>query len=315
MFPGVGSHYTGMGKEFYDNFSVVKETFEEASDTLGVDFPGICFYPEGKEELNKLENSQTSLVTLSVATYRVYMQEIGILPDFGMGHSLGEYSALCSAGIIKFADTLVLVKQRGIILNEVAKTMDGMMAWVINLDNKIVVEKCREISAEGRKVFVSAYDAPTQSSISGLKDDVITVGRRLEKEGAIVYPLKLLEGPFHSPFMKEAAGRIKSLLDQYEFEKPRFPVVANYNGLVYGEEGKESVINSLSLQLVSPIRWQASLEYVAQQGAEIAFEIGPNKVLKHLVQNNNKSIRTYSLENMNDLKLIEEHVGKQTIKN
>jgi [acyl-carrier-protein] S-malonyltransferase len=302
LFPGVGSHHVGMGKEFYENFKTARDIFEEAGDVLGLDLARLCFNPAEKSKLDRLEISQSALVTVSMAIYRVYAQEIGDMPAHCMGHSLGEYSALCSAGVIRFADTIEIVKQRGIILNEAAAAVDGLMAWVINLDNKVVEQRCREYSEEAREVYVSAYDAPAQSSISGLKQDVIKVGRILEKDGAIVYPLKL-SGPFHSPFMKKAAHHIRSLLGQYEYGEPLFPVIANRSALFY-EADKENIIDNLSLQLVSPILWQHSVEYMVGRRIETAIEMGPDKVLKHLLKNNTLSIRTYSLENTKDLELL-----------
>jgi [acyl-carrier-protein] S-malonyltransferase len=301
IFPGIGSQHVGMGKEFYQNFKVVRDTFKEASDVLNIDFVDICFANTGESRLNQLENSQLALLTVSVATYRLYMEEAGGIPQFCLGHSLGEYSALCSAGAITFLDTLMIVKERGNILDKAAANYDGLMAWVINLDNKIVDKICSQGQEQGQQVYVSAYDAPKQSSISGLKDDVIKTGRRLEKEGAIVYPLKLT-GPFHSPLMKNAARSLNSIFEKYDFQQPLYPVIANHNALPYN--GKDCIVDNLSLQLMGPVRWQASVEYILKQGVELAVEVGPDKVLKHLMQKNTPLIRTFSLGTMKDLHMI-----------
>ena len=232
MFPGVGSQHVGMGKEFYHNFKVARETLAEASDVLSIDLARLCFATGSKEELAGLVNSQAALLAVCVATYRVYRQEVGECPDFALGHSLGEYSALCSAGVIRFPDALLIVKQRGILLNETAAAMAGLMAWVINLDNQVVEQICRDYSRLGPEVFVSAYDAPTQSSISGPRAGIMELGERLVKEGAIVYPLNV-NGPFHSPYMEPAARQIKARLHRYEFGPAAFPVIANQNALPY----------------------------------------------------------------------------------
>ena len=298
IFPGVGSHHVGMGKEFYQNFQVVRDTFEEASEVLKVDMAAMCFSVENAEKLNRLENSQTALLTLSTATYKIYMKEVGEIPAYSMGHSLGEYSALCCAGIVQFPETLKLVKERSRILNEVAFTMDGIMAWVINLDNKIVENVCKQEREHGHQVYVSAYDAPKQSSISGTKEAVMQVGRKLEKEGAIVYPLKL-SGPFHSPLMEQAAEKFKAILLGYTFSSPIYPVIANYNARPYND--KNCLADCLSLQLIHPIRWQASVDFILKQGIEIAIELGPDRVLKHLMKNNTDKVLPFSLNNMKDL--------------
>ena len=305
LFPGVGSQHVGMGKELYDNFKIVRDTFEEACDALNQNLVKMCFDDDGKTELQKLEHSQTALLTLSTAISRLYTGEIGPPPKYCLGHSLGEYSALCCAGVIEFTHVLSIVKQRGEILNRIAAGMDGIMAWVINLDNKIVEGITAESLREGEEIYVSAYDAPKQSSISGPKDIVLKVGKKLEKEGAIVYPLKL-SGSFHSPFMKDAAVKLRVILEQYEYRQPRYPVIANYNALPY--ENKEDVVNHLSLQLINPIRWQASIEYLLENKIESAVELGPDKVLKHLMRNNTDSIQTFSLGNMNDLTVLKEKI-------
>jgi len=305
MFPGVGSQYVGMGKVFHDNFKIVRDTFEEAGDVLNADIAGLCFTPEKKKYLARLENSQTALLTLSTATFRVYMEEVGIEPRFCMGHSLGEYSALCCAGVIRFPDVLELVRQRGLIVNEVSASITGTMAWVINLDNKIVEDICGEHSTDEEMVVISAYDSSHQTSISGHTPALLTAAKELEKAGAIVYPLKF-SGPFHSPLMKPAAEQMGALLKKYEYRAPRYPVIANRNARPY--EGEESVIENLTQQLISPIRWKASTEYLEEQGVEIAVEVGPKDVLKFLMKKNSRTIRTYTLDNPNDLQRVKEEL-------
>ena len=307
VFPGVGSHHTGMGKEFYENFQVVRDTFEEAGDVLKLDMKKMIFSPEEAPNLNKLENSQAALLTLETATYRLYMAEVGIKPVYCLGHSLGEYSALCCAGVIRLPDALTMVRKRGEILNQVAASMKGIMAWIINLDNKIVENLCKDYSKEGEEIHISAFDAPTQCSISGLRADIMKVGERLVNRGAIVYPLNL-RGPFHSPYMKNAAQQMKTLLQQFEYGEPAFPVIANQNALPY-EKNRENVITNLSQQLVCPLRWQNSLEYLVNRGIKTAVEVGPDKVLKLIAKNNTPSISTYSLENLKDLEVIKENLN------
>lgn len=305
MFPGVGSHYIGMGKFFYDNFKIAGEIFEEASDALKIDFARLCFSEESKKELNTLENAQVALVTVSTAAYRVYMEEVGSEPLYCLGHSLGEYSALCAAGVMRFTDALEIVRSRGVILNRAASSMNGMMAWVINLDYRITERICADHAGQGCEVFVSAYDSQVQSTISGFRDTVMRVGRKLEKEGAIVYPLQL-SGPFHCPMMNEAALVMENILRQYIFFDARFPVVANQNAQCY--DGIESIARNLSLQLVRPIRWRDSIQYLVDQGIKIAIEMGPDKVLKHLMKNNTDSIRVYSFAVGTDLELVKHHL-------
>jgi [acyl-carrier-protein] S-malonyltransferase len=301
MFPGVGSQYVGMGKTFYDRFEVFRQTMDEGSERLGLDLPGLCFEKKNATELSKLENAQLALVTLSVGIFKVYMQEIGIPPNFCMGHSLGEYSALSCAGVMEFADALELVKKRGEIINHVSASVSGTMMWVINLDQEKVAHICREVSQPGAEVYISAYDSPTQTSISGHNDSIMTAAKKLETEGAIVYPLKM-SGPFHSPLMEQAAQEMKAILEQYSYKDPLYPVLANRNAQPY--ENKESVVQHLSQQLISPIRWQDSIAYIEKQGTTIAIEIGPKDVLKFLMKKNSSAVQPYTMDNEKDLQTL-----------
>jgi [acyl-carrier-protein] S-malonyltransferase len=309
MFPGVGAQQVGMGKSFYDRYQVVRETLAEAGDVLKMDFFRLCFSKESENELNRLENAQLALVAVEVAFFRVYMQELGIEPHLCLGHSLGEYPALCSAGVISFPDTLTLVKERGRLLAEAASTLGGMMAWVINLDYKIVERVIARDAAGQNHVFVSAYDSPTQSSISGPRDAVLQVGRELEKEGAIVYPLKL-SGPFHSPLMTAAADNFNACLRQFSYHPPRCPIIANQNASPYTHG---NVVENLTSQLTRPVLWQESLHRLREQQVKTAVEIGPGQVLKHLCKNNSIDLTVHSFEKNEHLENLKKNLPAPTI--
>lgn len=305
MFPGVGSQQVGMGKSFYDRYQVVRETLAEAGDVLKMDFFRLCFSKKSENELARLENAQVALVAVEVAFFRVYLQEVGLEPHVCLGHSLGEYPALCSAGVISFPDTLTLVQERGRLLSAAASALGGMMAWVINLDYKIVESVISRAAAGQNHVFVSAYDSPTQSSISGPRDAVLQVGRELEEEGAIVYPLKL-SGPFHCPLMTEAAKNLNASLQQFSYHPPRYPVIANQDAGLYT---RDQVIDNLSSQLIRPVRWRESLRHLREQQVKTAVEMGPGQVLKHLAKNNTTGLTVYSFENETHLENLKKNLS------
>ncbi len=148
LFPGVGSQYSGMGKDFYSNFKIVQENFEEASDSLAMNMCDICFNPEEKNTLDKLEYAKPSLVCLSTAIFRLLDKEIGVIPKFCLGHSLGEYSALTNAGGIEFWDVLKIVQERALIINEVSNCVEGTMAWIVNLNAKTVEDVCQDFNKD-----------------------------------------------------------------------------------------------------------------------------------------------------------------------
>jgi [acyl-carrier-protein] S-malonyltransferase len=222
-----------------------------------------------------------------------------------MGHSLGEYSALCAAGVLSFPQALELVRRRGEIIKEVSAALDGTMMWVINLEVEKVVEICGAVCAPGNEVYVSAYDSPAQASISGRSAAVKTAARQMEQAGAIVYPLKFT-GPYHSPLMAGAAARMAEVLGQYRFAEVQYPVIANRTARPY--EGKSSVAQNLAQQLVSPINWRNSIAYVLEQGVKIAAEIGPKDVLKFLAKKNSDRLDAFAVDKDEDWNLLKQRL-------
>ncbi len=305
VFPGVGSQHTMMVKSFYDNSEAVRSTFEEASEILKINLKEICFSTDLKDELNKIEVSQVALLVASLSVYRTFETEFGFLPDYCLGHSLGEYSALCASGIINFSDAVEIVMQRGRIIKEAISTCDGTMMWVINLDSSIVEETCMENSGDSDRVYISAYDTPTQCSISGNNRSILKVAQELEKKGAIVFPLKM-SGPFHSPLMHKAAEEMKSVLRQFKFNAPRISVISNYSALPYTDEN--SVVENLSRQLKSPIRWTQSVSYLVDAGVRTAIEIGPKDVLKFLIKKNTSHIEAFSFNEFTQIEQLRDSI-------
>lgn len=301
MFPGVGSQYVGLGKDYYDHHPIFRETIEEAGDVSGQDLVKLCFGDTPAAELSRLVNAQLAILAVSVGIFRVFKQQIGLSPHYGLGHSLGEYSALCCAGVMPFADAVRLVQQRGAIVNEAAAQLDGTMAWVVNLETPAVERVCRAVSEPGAEVFVSAYDSPTQTSISGHTAALMKAARALEGERAIVYPLKF-SGPFHCPLMRAAAEKMSAVLRQYTYGWPQYSVIANCQARPYTDA--RSVVDHLASQLVSPIRWQASIDYLVADGVAAAVEVGPKNVLKFLLQKNTPCLPAYVTDKRGDLEAI-----------
>lgn len=160
IFPGVGAQHAGMGKELFDKFPRYRRTIGEASDVLRMDFSKLYFSAEHRKDLNRQETSQLGTFVTSVAMYRVMTEEVGLEFSVHAGHSLGEYSALCAAGAVSFADGLELVRQRGAVIRNAASKLDGTMMWVLNLPPEVVESACARVARAGRRVSVSAYDAP-----------------------------------------------------------------------------------------------------------------------------------------------------------
>lgn len=300
LFPGQGSQYVGMGKNLYENFSIAKEVFEEANNVLGFDLKKLCF--EGNiQELTKTENTQPAILTASVAAYKVFTEEFGIVPEYAAGHSLGEFSALTCAEAIKFPDAVQIVKQRGIFMQQAVGLGDGAMAAVSGIDKSIIEEECRNISTNENLVVVSNYNSPDQIVVSGHKDAVNKVTAIFTEKGGRVTPLKV-SAPFHSPLMQGAANQLKEELEKYSYSTFKYPVISNVTAKPYLD--KDTIIENLTQQIVKPVQWQASMEYLQKQGVTQAIELGPQTVLRNLMKKNAQSITAYSYDDKQDLQGI-----------
>ena len=222
------------------------------------------------------------------------MQKVGIEPKYLMGYSLGEYSALCCAGVLKLKDALDIVRKRAVIVNEVASKQKGTMAWVINTKKSIVEELCSETYKNGLEIYISSYDSNEKLSVSGSIEGIRSFAKKIEDEGGMVMPIKM-SGPFHCPMMKDAAGELKEILKGYDFSNPKYRILANRNASVYSSN-KEEIIENLSMQLCEPILWDKALDVVIESGVDTAIELGPKSVLKYLTETSTDKVKAYSIE-------------------
>lgn len=309
IFPGQGSQYVGMGKKLFERFSLVKDIFAEANEILGFNLENLCF--QGNPvELTKTENAQPAILTVSYASYESFVQEYGITPLYAAGHSLGEISALTCAGAVKFTDALKLVRQRGKLMQGAVSPELGAMAAVIGLDEKTVEQKCDEYSNEEEMAVISNYNSRTQVVISGHKSAVDRVADSLKEMGATVVPLKV-SAPFHSPLMQPAAEQFEKELKKYEFNEMKWQVISNVNGLPY--QGKDQIISSLKTQIIQPVQWEASMDYLSDKGVELFIEMGPRTVLRDLIRQNRSGRLSLSCDDENDSKQLMDFCNKSDI--
>lgn len=299
LFPGVGSQHTLMAKSFYDSSAAARAIFEEASDELGIDLLSICFDEAQATMLNRTDMAQLALFTATMAIYRVFEQESGLTADWMAGHSMGEYSALCASGALSFAAALRLLRDRASIIQHALRTVEGTMMWVINVELSAVEELCQLSRKSGKPLYISAYDSPTQCSVSGSESAVMSIVKPVEQLGGIVYPLKLA-GPFHSPLMQGAADEMRKRLRDVALQPPHCRVVANATGLPY--EGADTIADQLADQLRSPVQWLRTIRLLEEKPGIHFVEIGPKDVLKFLVRKTLPDARVFSC---NDYKALE----------
>ncbi len=304
VFPGQGTQYVGMGEEFYRHYPLAKEVYEEASDVLKEDMARLCFDSD-METLSMTANAQPAILTTSVAILRVLQQETDIFPHMVAGHSLGEYTALVASGALRFSDAVYVVRKRGEFMQEAIPLGVGSMAAVIGLDADKVEQVCKDISKEDFWVSPANYNSSGQVVISGHSEAVEKTFPVLVEMGAKrVVPLKV-SAPFHCELMRSAAMKLKEVLEGVEIFDLKIPVVTN----VYAKENTDpsKVKDLLVKQVVSPVLWTSSVEYMKSKGVLRFLEIGPGNVLSGLIKRIIKGGVVSNLEKLTQLKNIKEN--------
>ncbi|MBI0061585.1 MULTISPECIES: ACP S-malonyltransferase [Gilliamella] len=280
VFPGQGSQAVGMLKDLAENYSVVKSTFDEASQVLGYDLWTLV--QEGPaDELNKTWQTQPALLAASVAIYRVWQSINGPQPEFMAGHSLGEYSALVCAGVIDFKDAIKLVELRGKLMQEAVPSGTGAMFAIIGLDNDSIRKACEQ-AAQGQVVAPVNFNSPGQVVIAGNKEAVERAGALCKEAGAKRALPLAVSVPSHCALMKPAADKLATTLNNMTFNAPQFAVINNVDVKV--ESSAENIKAALIAQLYSPVRWTETVEEMAKQGVTLLVEMGPGKVLTGLTK-------------------------------
>lgn len=291
LFPGQASQYPGMGKDLAANFAESRSVFDEADAALGFPISQLCF--EGSEDALKLtENTQPSILTVSVAAYRALAAR-GIQPDFAAGHSMGEYSALVAAGALEFSEAVKLVRQRGKYMQEAVPAGEGAMAAILGLSPADVAEVCKK-AADGEVVSPANMNSPEQTVIAGSAAGVKRAVEIASQSGAKRAVILAVSAPFHCTMLSPAQKRLEPDLRAAKFTALRFPVITNVDAeaITTGEEARESLIR----QVTMPVRWLESVREMIDQGVNIFVEVGPGKVLSGLLRQIDRSVRCFNVE-------------------
>lgn len=297
IFPGQGAQAVGMGKDFYDNFDAAKKLFDEADDALGYSIKKMCF--EGSEDDLKLTaNTQPAILVVSVIVSEILKSE-GVTADIAGGHSLGEYSALVSAGTLKFSDAVVLVHKRGKFMQEAVPVGEGSMAAIIGLDDATIIKICAEASEVGEVQAVN-FNCPGQTVIAGKTRGVEVAVEKLKSAGAKKAVILPVSAPFHSTLMAPAAKKVAAELDKVELNDAAFPIAANFTGEL--ETSAADIKNNLISQADNPVKWIACVEAMKNFGAETFIECGPGKTLCGFNRRIDKKIRSLNVEDLDSLK-------------
>lgn len=301
IFPGQGAQYVGMGKDFYEAYSIVRETFEEANDLLGFDLSKLMF--EGPaDELTLTKSSQIAIYVMSVALWRVLKQELPeIEPSVVAGLSLGEYSALTVSGRLSFKDGVRLVRARGEYMYEAGVKSPGTMAVALGMKP----EEVRTIVSPINGVWVANLNCPGQVVISGTVKGIEKASILLKEKGAKrVLPLDV-SGSFHSGLMDEAKQRLQEKIDEIELRESSVGLVMNVPGdFVSESEIRKNMIE----QVVAPVYWEKGVRKMEENGIELFIEIGPGKTLSGMNRKIGVNAKTLSMEKVEDLETLNQGV-------
>ena len=298
-FPGQGSQKVGMGRDFAERYpELVDRYFNPADEILGYGLTDLCF--NGPEEaLRQTDNTQPAIFLVSMAILDL-LRSKGVTPEAAVGHSLGEYSALVCAGVLRFEDALRLVRRRGELMAAVNQRTPGAMAAVMGLAPDKVDEVCGAARAEGAGVVEAAnYNTPEQTVISGEAGAVQRAIALAKEAGAErVVPLQV-GAPFHCSLMNDMGGEFAAELDKYPFADPKIPVIANVTGdfVRTAAEVKEA----LRRQVAGSVRWTTTMQRLAADGFDTFIEVGPGRVLTGMNMKINPDLPAYGSEDQRRL--------------
>ncbi len=301
IFPGQGSQYVGMGKDFHDNIPACKAVYETAQKASGLDMKALCF--EENEKLSVTEYTQIAMLATEIAILKA-VEEKGIRADVTAGLSLGEYGAIYTAGVMELEALFRIIRKRGIYMQE-AVPEGGAMTAVLGAKTEVIERICKEVSGQAG---IANYNCPGQIVITGESGAVKEAEEKLMQSGAKrCIPLKV-SGPFHSPMLREAGVKLRKELDTVTLQEIRTPYLTNVTADYVDDCSK--VKELLEKQVSSPVRWQQSVEKMIADGVDTFIEIGPGKTLTGFVRKINKSVTAVNIEKLEDLEKLDALVQK-----
>ena len=310
IHPGQGSQYAAMGRKFYNSYGFVRDIINEASDTLSIDMKNLLFSGT-MDELTHSGNAQPAIVTATYAIFSAYMHEVGLEPCCAAGHSLGEISALVCAGSIQFKDALLFTRKRGALMQQAFERKKGNLALVMGCPLEKLDPVIEAINKNSGYCTIACYNTPLQYLVAGEKESIKEVKREIKKLKAEFVPFSMVpmkvDAPFHSALMDFIEDDIKGELASLSFSGMKWNVYSNVTARPYNNEN--DIIENLTKQLTNPVKWTHILSAMVDEGVTHVIEIGPQYVLRQMVQDNTDKPAVFSYDVDSDAKSLRDSIN------
>lgn len=297
IFAGQGSQAIGMGRDFYENSDIAKEMFEEAGKRIGVHFEELLF--NENELLNQTAYTQPAILLIQMIAYRLFKESCKDLKaEFFLGHSLGEFSALCASGAINYIDAVELVHRRGQLMQDACSDIEAGMMVILGLDDESVERICAEARDSGKKIWAANYNQEGQIVVAGMRADLASLEQIFKDAGAKRAMLLNMSVASHCELLASAKLPLKSLMESMIEDKFEAPIISNVTTQAYNT--KSEAVELLTQQLVMPVKYKQSIESL-QDKVDLFIEFGNGSTLKGLNKKIAKDLETLNISDMKSL--------------
>ena len=304
IFAGQGSQAVGMGKDFYENSKLAREMFLKAGDRIGVDFKELIF--EENEKLGQTAYTQPAILLVQMIAYKLFQAECpDVKAELFLGHSLGEFSALCASGAIDYVDAVELVHKRGAYMQAACEDIEAGMMAIVGLDDASVEKICTDAQAQGKKVWPANYNQDGQLVVAGMKADLVSLEQTFKDAGAKRALLLNMSVASHCELLTSAQEPLASLMDKMVSDNFSAPVVSNVTTTPYST--KAQAVELLKEQLVKPVKYKQSILAIATD-VDMAIEFGNGVTLKGLNRRIAKDLTTLNISDMASLAKVKEEI-------